>query len=60
MDDTLRNRVSEGIPVRADFKVAPGRYVIRLVARDAEGEMMTAQKGAVEIPRERGAPSFEG
>ncbi len=51
LDDTLRNRVAGGIPLRIDFKVAPGTYAIRVVARDLEGEMMTAQNGAVEIPR---------
>ncbi len=50
LDDTLKNRVGSGIPVRADFTVAPGTYVIRVVARDSEGEMITAQS-AVEIPR---------
>jgi VWFA-related protein len=51
LDDTLHNRIGGGIPIRSDFKVPPGTYAIRLVARDLEGEMMTAQNGAVEIPR---------
>ncbi len=51
LDDTLHNRAGGGIPIRSDFKVAPGTYAIRLVARELEGEMMTAQNGAVEIPR---------
>jgi hypothetical protein len=50
LDDTLRNKLHERISVRSDFKVAPGIYVIRVVARDAEGQTMTAQNGAVEIP----------
>jgi hypothetical protein len=49
LDDTLHNRIGGGIPIRSDFKVAPGTYAIRLVARDSEGEMMTAQNSAVEI-----------
>jgi VWFA-related protein len=49
-DDTLATRLDSGISVRSDFKVSPGRYVVRLVVRDAEGQMMTAQNGAVEIP----------
>jgi hypothetical protein len=36
--------------VRSDFKIAPGTYVIRLVVRDAEGQMMAARNGAIEIP----------
>ncbi|HZL56405.1 MAG TPA: VWA domain-containing protein [Bryobacteraceae bacterium] len=49
-DDTLAEKLNSGIAVRADFKIAPGRYVVRLVVRDAEGQMMAAQNGAVEIP----------
>jgi hypothetical protein len=49
-DQTLATQVNGGLSVRSDFKVAPGTYVIRLVLRDAEGQMMAAQNGAVEIP----------
>jgi VWFA-related protein len=49
-DETLAGKLDAGIALRADFKVAPGRYVLRLVVRDAEGQMMAAQNGAVEIP----------
>ncbi len=49
-DDTLAEKLNSGISIRSDFKVAPGRYVVRLVVRDAEGQMMAAQNGAVEIP----------
>jgi hypothetical protein len=50
VDEVLRSRESAPIESRAEFKVAPGTYIIRLVARDNEGEMMTAQNGSVEIP----------
>ncbi len=49
-DETLADKLNAGIAIRSDFKVAPGRYVLRLVVRDAEGQMMAAQNGAVEIP----------
>ena len=49
-DETLAGKLDSGIAIRSDFKVAPGRYVVRLVVRDAEGQMMAAQNGAVEIP----------
>jgi VWFA-related protein len=49
-DDTLATKRTSGISVRSDFKVGPGTYVIRLVVRDAEGQMMAARNGAVEIP----------
>jgi VWFA-related protein len=50
LDDTLRNKLNEGLSIRSDFNVAPGTYLIRVVVRDAEGQTMTAQNGAVEIP----------
>jgi VWFA-related protein len=50
LEGTLESKLNAGISVRSDFKVAPGTYVIRLVVRDAEGQMMAAQNGAVEIP----------
>jgi VWFA-related protein len=49
-DDTLTNKLNSGVNIRSDFKIAPGTYVIRLVVRDAEGQLMAAQNGAVEIP----------
>ncbi|MDP9172147.1 MAG: VWA domain-containing protein [Acidobacteriota bacterium] len=49
-DDTLQNKLNSGLTVWSDFKVTPGTYVIRLVVRDAEGQMMATQNGAVEIP----------
>ena len=49
-DETLAGKLNGGIGVHAEFKVAPGRYVVRLVLRDAEGQMMAAQTGGVEIP----------
>jgi hypothetical protein len=49
-DDTLATKVNAGISVKSDFKVGPGTYVIRLVVRDGEGQMMAARNGAVEIP----------
>jgi VWFA-related protein len=50
-DETLTGgKLNAGVSVRSDFKVVPGTYVIRLVLRDAEGQMMAAQNGAVEIP----------
>jgi VWFA-related protein len=48
VDNVTFNRENGTVPVRAEFKVAPGRYGIRLVARDSEGEMMTTQYGEVD------------
>jgi len=49
-DETLATKLNSGISLRSDFKVVPGKYLVRLVVRDAEGQMMAAQNGAVEIP----------
>ena len=49
-DETLESRLGQGITVRTSFDVKPGSYLVRLVVRDAEGQTMSAQNGAVEIP----------
>ena len=49
-DETLAARANTGITVRSTLDVKPGGYLIRLVVRDAEGQLMTAQNGAVDIP----------
>jgi len=49
-DDTLATRLDNGIVVRNTLDVKPGVYTVRLVVRDAEGAMMSARNGAVEIP----------
>jgi hypothetical protein len=48
-DETLA-RLASGITVKANFDVKPGTYIVRLVVRDAEGQAMAAQNGAVDIP----------
>jgi VWFA-related protein len=48
VDNVVFNRENGIVPVRAEFHVAPGAYRIRVVARDSEGEMMTAQNGSVD------------
>ena len=48
-DDTLANKLSSGITMRASFDLKPGSYLVRLVVRDDEG-LMAAQNGAIEIP----------
>jgi hypothetical protein len=49
-DDTLSTRLGQGVTVRTSFDINPGVYVVRLVVRDSEGELMSATNGAVEIP----------
>jgi VWFA-related protein len=48
-DQTLENLPSSGITVKTTIDVVPGSYLVRLVVRDAEGQMMAARNGVVEI-----------
>ena len=38
------------IALKSNFDLTPGSYVVRVVIRDAEGQMMAARNGLVEIP----------
>jgi VWFA-related protein len=49
-DQTLATLGTNGVGLRTDFEVTPGAYTIRVVVRDAEGQMMAAKNGAVQIP----------
>ena len=50
LDSTLERLDRSGITVKSSFDVKPGTYLVRLVVRDKEGEMMAARNGAVVIP----------
>jgi hypothetical protein len=49
-DQTLEAMRNAGISVKETFDVAPGRYLVRVVVQDREGNTMAAQNGSVEIP----------
>jgi VWFA-related protein len=49
-DATLERLDRSGITVKSSFDVKPGNYLVRLVVRDKEGELMAARNGAVVIP----------
>ena len=49
-DETLANKLGSGVTVRTVFDIKPGGYVIRLVVRDSEGQMMATANGAIQIP----------
>jgi VWFA-related protein len=49
-DETLQKRLASGVTVKTTFDVAPGSYLVRLVVRDAEGQTVSAENGAIEIP----------
>ena len=49
-DETLAKLVAAGVfSVKTNFSVAPGTYMVRLVVRDSEGQLMSAANGAVAI-----------
>ena len=50
-DATLQKMLQTGITVKTVFKVKPGAYVVRSVVRGSEGEQLTSQNLATEIPR---------
>jgi VWFA-related protein len=50
LDSTLERLDRSGITVKSSFDVKPGSYLVRLVVRDKEGELMAARNGAVVIP----------
>ncbi len=48
-DGTLESKLSSGITLKNDFEVKPGGYMVRIVARDEQGKMLT-QNEVVDIP----------
>jgi VWFA-related protein len=48
-DSTLANKLGSGLDVRSNFDVKPGKYLVRLVVRDEEGQI-AAENSAVQIP----------
>ena len=49
-DETLESKLGSGVTVKTSFDVKPGTYRVRLIVRDAEGQSMTTESSAVEIP----------
>ncbi len=49
-DDSVEHRRDLGLIVNNDFDVKSGDYMIRVVARDAEGQQMAAANDTVAIP----------
>ena len=49
-DETLAKLTATGVmSVKTNFSVPPGTYMVRLVVRDSEGQLMSALNGAVAI-----------
>jgi hypothetical protein len=49
-DETFDKWMSNGITVRSNVEVKPGNYLVRVVVRDAEGQLMAARNSSVNIP----------
>ena len=50
-DETLAKITATGVmTVKTNFSVPPGSYMLRLVVRDSEGQLMSGLNGAVTIP----------
>jgi VWFA-related protein len=49
-DETLEKKMGPGITLRTSFDVKPGNYLVRLVVRDAEAQLLSAENDAVRIP----------
>ena len=49
-DETFDKWMSSGILVRSNLDVRPGNYLVRVVVRDSEGQLMAASNGSVDIP----------
>jgi len=49
-DATLESKLASGITLKTSFDVKPGSYLVRLVVRDKQGQLMSAENGAIEIP----------
>lgn len=48
-DETLEKKLQAGLTLKSSFDVKPGSYLVRLVVRDAAGDI-SAENGAIEIP----------
>jgi VWFA-related protein len=48
-DETLDKKIDNGFTIRTSFNVKPGTYLVRLVVRDTEGQMISAENSAVDV-----------
>jgi hypothetical protein len=47
----FKAQLETGLDAKVSFDVQPGKYGLRVVVRDEQGEMMSAQNGTIEIPK---------
>ena len=49
-DQNFQARIAAGVGQKISFDVSAGKYLLRVVVRDSEGQMMAARNGIVDIP----------
>ena len=49
-DDSMQRHLQNGIAIKSSFAVKPGDYLVRVVVRDTEGQMLSAKNDTVSIP----------
>jgi len=49
-DESLQYRLAHGVTFRMGLEAKPGSYVVRVVVRETEGQLMSAINRAVDIP----------
>jgi VWFA-related protein len=49
-DDSMQRHLQNGIAIKSSFDVKPGDYLVRVVVRDTEGQMLSARNDTVSIP----------
>jgi hypothetical protein len=50
LDELFEARLAAGLAAKTSFDVASGKYILRLVVRDSEGQSMSARNSVVDIP----------
>lgn len=49
-DDVLRRQLRTGIAIKSNFEIQPGDYLVRVIVRDTEGQLLSAKNGSISIP----------
>jgi hypothetical protein len=49
-DETLKDKVRSIVTIKTNFDVKSGGYVVRLVVRDRDGQLMAAENASLVIP----------
>ena len=49
-NENLEQWIANAIRVPSTLNVKPGIYLVRVVVRDSEGQLMAARNGSVDIP----------